>query len=428
MELLRKPLLLGCCLAVAGCAQGNLSGPGALSPGGLSALPSAPRAGMPTSRMKRLSGSNGPQIYVFQGQPDAGTPQVGLVNIGNTLYGTTAAAGANNLGAVYSVTTGGVETVMHSFAGGADGETPYGALTNVNGTLYGTTYQAPPEHGTIFAITPSGSYKVVYTFGTTSGDCIEPNSTMIYLPGKKALYGYAYRGGANGEGCIFKLNLAHKTPKESVVYSFTGSASSSTEASAPVFYNGALYLTTPGGGANGLGAVVKVTFTGQESLVYSFNSEPDGAHPQAGLTVVGSALYGTTSEGGQGACAGSAGCGVIFKLTAAGKEKVLYRFVDDVKVIDGANPQSPLIAVGNTLYGVTANCTGSGCGAGVVFALNTSGKGGDSIVFDFLDTASDPPGYPLFPFGALLNLNGMLYGTTEDSVHIGAGTVYAVPQ
>lgn len=425
MESIRKFLLAGCALAIAGCAQGGLgNSPGALGPGGISALPSAPGAGLPLGRRHRKSGSGGPEIYDFAGTPDAYAPLTGLANIGNTLYGTTQQGGANNLGAVYSVTTGGVEKVIHSFSGYADGQNPEGPLTNVNGTLYGTAYQGGTEHGTVFTIDPSGGYHIVYNFGVKAGDCTEPDSAMIYVPSKNALYGTAYGGGATGEGCIFKLNLASKKLKESVVYSFTGASNSSTEASAPVMYKDALYVTTPGGGANGHGAVLKITLSGQESLVYSFKDDPDGAGPYAPLVVVGNALYGTTIDGGQGACVGYAGCGTVFKVTPAGKETVLHRFTDVVSEIDGTGPQAALIAIGTTLYGTTPNCSGNGCGAGTVFSVTTSGH--ESVVWDFADTPSSPPGYPFFPYSPVLNVNGTLYGTTASAAQTDYGTVYAI--
>lgn len=416
MELIRRFFALGCALSIAGCAQSGFGGSsGALGPGSQSVLPNAARS------------TAGPEIYVFQGSPDAYSPQSGVVNIGSTLYGTTSAGGANNLGAVYSVTIGGREKVLHSFTGGADGENPDAPLTNVNGTLYGTVYQGGKYHGTIFTIAPSGSYKIVYNFGTTTNDCFEPDSAMIYVPSEKALYGTAYTGGANGEGCIFKLSLAGNEPKESVVYSFTGSASSDTGASAPVFFKDAFYITTPAGGAHNYGAVLKVTLAGKESVVYSFKGEPDGANPYGGLVVLGEALYGTTHVGGMGPCIGYAGCGTVFEVTPAGKEKVLYRFIGSVSKIDGAGPVAPLIVVDGTLYG-TAGCTGNGCGSSVIFSVNPTSKG-RTIVYDFTDSSSSPPGFPISAFfGSLLSLDGKLYGTSMESAHTGDGTVWAVPR
>lgn len=423
MELLRKSLIVGCALAVAGCAQGGLGGsPGALGPAGLSPLPNM-RAGAMPARLHRASQSD-PEIYVFKGTPDAANPQTGLTAVGNVMYGTTYTGGANNLGAVYSVRPGGAEKVMHSFAGGADGENPDAPLTNVNGTLYGTTYQQGAEHGTVFTITPGGKYKVVYNFGVKAGDCVEPDTAMIYVPSMNALYGTAYGGGATGEGCIYKLNLNGNKPKESIVYSFTGSASSPTQASAPVFYKNALYVTTPGGGTNFHGTVLKITLSGQESLIYSFKDDPDGAAPGASLVVVGKALYGTTEAGGQGACGGYAGCGTIFKVTAAGNEKVLYRFTGIASKIDASGPQAAMIAVGNVLYGTSPGCTGNNCGAGSIFSVTTSGQ--ESVVYSFASPPSNPPGYPLDPYAPVIDLNGTLYGVTYESSQTGAGTVYAL--
>jgi len=410
MARIHRCLALSCALGVAGCAQGGLG------PSQSAALPQGAHRG---------SSSGGPEIYVFQGTPDAGSPRVGLVNVGNTLYGTTSGGGADNLGAVYSVTAGGMETVMHSFSGGTDGENPDAPLTNANGTLYGTTpQQGKNQGGTVFSLTPAGAYEVVYNFGTTSNDCTQPDAAMTYVPNKNALYGTAYSGGANGNGCIFKINLASKKPKESIVYSFVGSSSSPIGASGPVFYDGSLYVTTPGGGDQRDGAVLRVTLSGHESLIYSFKGSPDGSNPQAALVAVGKALYGDTAAGGVGACVASSGCGTVFSVTPSGKESVIYRFSSFPSRLDGAVPDDALIAVGNTLCGTTTSCSGPGCSTGTLFAVTTAGD--ESIVYSF--SLNNPPGSPESPFGSVLSLNGALYGTTEQSNDSGAGTVYAILQ
>ncbi len=423
MTSIPKLLALGCALGIAGCAQSGLGGAGALGPGA-SALPGLARTGLPQGHGKRGSAVS-PAIYLFGGQPDAGHPRVGLANVGSMLYGTTFSGGANNLGAIYSMTTGGTETVMHSFSGTPDGINPDAALTNVNGTLYGTTFgqgAKAGDAGTIFSITPSGTYKVVYSFGTAANDCLEPDSDMIYVASKNALYGTGYTGGADGDGCIFELSLAGKKPKESVLYSFTGSPSSPTYTSGVVFYKNKLYGTTQHGGTNNDGTVYRVTLTGKENIVYSFKGQPDGAVPEASLVVMGNALYGTTYQGGNLECA-YAGCGTVFKVTAGGKEKVLYRFTDVASHEDGQSPQSALIATGGSLYGTTPLST---TGSGLVYSVSASGHEG--IVYRFQDPISGPAGYPESPFAPLLNLGGNLYGTTvSNSGQTGAGTVFEVP-
>jgi uncharacterized repeat protein (TIGR03803 family) len=424
MNFTRISLALGCALNLAGCAQSGFGGsPNALAPGA-SVLPGAAHATLPLGKHRRSSGA--PEIYVFAGYPDASAPLTGLANLGNTLYGTTYEGGASNEGALYSVTTGGVETVIHNFPTGSnDGYSPDAAVTAVDGTLYGTTYYGGANGaGILYSITPPNSYKVLYNFGQTSSDCAQPDTTLTYVKSKRAFYGVAYHGGTDGEGCIFKYGLGGKNPGESVVYSFTGGSSSSTQASAPVFYKNALYLATPGGGAHGDGAVLAVTLSGKEKLIYSFKDDPDGAEPAAPLVVVGNALYGTTREGGQGACVGYAGCGTVFKVTPTGKEKVIYRFKDVVSAIDGTGPQAALIAIGSTLYGTTPQCSGNGCGAGTVFSVTTSGA--ESIVYHFSAPPSNPPGFPQNPYSSVLSLNGTLYGTTDESTVTGYGTVYGL--
>ena len=65
-------------------------------------------------------------------------------------------------GVIYSISTSGVETILHRFAGGSDGANPVANLINVTGTLYGTTpnggdLSVDCENygcGTVFALTP----------------------------------------------------------------------------------------------------------------------------------------------------------------------------------------------------------------------------------------------------------------------------------
>ena len=79
-----------------------------------------------------------------------------MINVGGTLYGTTADGGANGKGTVFSVTKSGKESVVYSFAGGSDGAIPTAGLVNVRGTLYGTTADGggPNNYGTVFSIVP----------------------------------------------------------------------------------------------------------------------------------------------------------------------------------------------------------------------------------------------------------------------------------
>jgi uncharacterized repeat protein (TIGR03803 family) len=107
-------------------------------------------------------------VYAFKGSPDGASPQAGLIDVGGTLYGTTASGGGGSCdadtgcGTIFSVNPKtGVETVLYGFQGGTDGATPQASLVNVNGTLYGTTAGGGDPScnngnacGTLFSYTP----------------------------------------------------------------------------------------------------------------------------------------------------------------------------------------------------------------------------------------------------------------------------------
>jgi uncharacterized repeat protein (TIGR03803 family) len=60
-----------------------------------------------------------PVIYSFKGgSTDGAAPSAPLLEVGGTLYGTTASRGESGNGTVFSITTSGVETVLYSFDGG----------------------------------------------------------------------------------------------------------------------------------------------------------------------------------------------------------------------------------------------------------------------------------------------------------------------
>ncbi|HLY00900.1 MAG TPA: choice-of-anchor tandem repeat GloVer-containing protein [Candidatus Cybelea sp.] len=220
-------------------------------------------------------------LYRFKGEKDGDgwSPNAGVVDIQNTLYGTTEFGGAHDCtgvpkksgcGTVFAVTTSGKETVLHSFKGGkTDGEQPYSGLVVLNGTLYGTTEQGGAYSfgspggaqctysgcGTIFAITTSGKVTVLYSFGGYSGDGISPGATLIAV-------------------------------------------------------NGAFYGTTPYGGQYLYGTVFAVTTSGAETVLHSFGGySGDGAVPWASLTDVDGTLYGTTTSGG------ASGKGTVYSLS-----------------------------------------------------------------------------------------------------------------
>ncbi len=214
------------------------------------------------------------------------------------------------------------------------------------------------------------------------------------------LYGTTRDGGAYGRGSVYSVTA---TGEENVVYSFRHGTTGYYTYAGLIYVDGKLYGTTEDGGAHGEGTIYSVTTTGTEKVVYSFAGS-DGADPTAGLINVNGRLYGTTARGGGSACGGT-GCGTVFSVTTAGAEQVLHSFRGGS---DGAYPSAELLIVNGTLYGTT-NYGGSGCGSygcGTVFSITTSGKERVLHRFNLVDGAH--------PAAGLVNLNGILYGTTFD--------------
>jgi uncharacterized repeat protein (TIGR03803 family) len=254
-------------------------------------------------------------LYRFGGGSDGANPFAGLTTVNGTLYGTTVYGGSKDKGTVYRVTTGGVETVLHSFNGThGGGAHPYGGLIDVNGALYGTTGAGGKySKGTVFSMTTGGVETVLHSFGPRHSDGAHPQAGLIDVNG--TLYGTTEEGGRSrcndGRGCGTVYSIT-TSGNESVLYHFTGGADGERPLTALLDVNDTLYGTTYYGGAKDMGTVFSVDPDGSEHIVYSFLGCSDGSNPQAALTNASGTLYGTTLWGG-GNCQGY-GRGAIFTL------------------------------------------------------------------------------------------------------------------
>ena len=322
--------------------------------------------------------ANETTLYSFSGSPDGYVPLAGLIKDSDgNLYGTTAYGGLYGFGTIFEVSKTGVETVLYSFSGyPADGVYPQaGLVRDAAGNLFGTTQYGGPGScqingftegcGTVFMLSNTGVETVLHGFvsGTTDGQL--PIARLL-LDAAGNLYGTTCHGGTQGMGTVFKV-----TPggTETVMYSFAGTPDGSCPLAGLILHAGIFYGTTYQGGASNYGTVFKLTKAGQETVLYSFSAlHQDGHYPQAALIRDSSGnLYGTTLGGGietKYCHVIENGCGVIFKLSSAGKETVLHRFAG--YPIEGASPISDLLrdSLGN-LYGTTD--IGGTAEAGTVF-------------------------------------------------------------
>jgi len=150
--------------------------------------------------------------------------------------------------------------------------------------------------------------------------------------------------------------------------------------------------------------------------LYSFRGGTDGIGPNGVVLDKAGNLYGSTGAGGETSCPlnGSPGCGVVFRLNAAGKEAVLYRFSGDDPDQGGPFGSVILDAAGN-LYGTTS---GSALFHGTVFTLEKGGR--QTVLHEFAGGADG--GTP--EAGLIQDAAGNLYGTTVFGGAFGQGVVF----
>ena len=246
-------------------------------------------------------------LYGFKGGGDGGLPVGGVIrDAEGNLYGTTEGYGAYHYGCVFKVDASGNETVLHSFTG-ADGADPsFGVTRGQAGNLYGTTrYGGEIDGGEVYKLDGAGNVTVLYTF-TGKGDGMAPSSDVI-LDSAGNLYGTTSAGGSANAGVVYEVEAGGG---ERVLYNFTGKGDGAGPIGGVVRdAAGNFYGTASAGGASNAGVVYMLSAAGQETVLYNFTGGVDGGDPQAGvIRNAAGDLFGTTLNGG------TRSGGVVFKV------------------------------------------------------------------------------------------------------------------
>jgi uncharacterized repeat protein (TIGR03803 family) len=226
--------------------------------------------------------------------------------------------------------------------------------------------------------------------------------------------------GASPQGLGPQQSLAQRAFH--IIHPFGRSAGDGTRPAADLIdVKGTLYGTTMSGGSNNAGTVFSITTSGQEAVVHSFGGPGDGVYPLAALLYVNGTFFGTTKYGG------ASGGGTIFSMTPAGNVKVLHNFVEDYPdtTNTGSLPIAGLIDVNGILYGTTFQggkhlCNDGYTDCGTVFSVTTSGK------YTLLHSFGQGDGDGTLPVAALLNVDGTLYGTTSQGGEFRSGTIFSI--
>ena len=382
-------------------------------------------------------------LYAFAGPPDGANPLANLVqgSDGN-FYGTTFAGGTcgtseYGCGTVFRISPSGSYTSLYSFGGSPnDGDEPEaGLVQGSDGNFYGTTSGGGTyDGGTVFRISPSGSYTSLYSFGGSPNDGDEPPAGLVQGSDGN-FYGTTIGGGTYDWGTVFRISPSGSYTN---LYSFGGTPTDGDGPKAGLVEgtDGNFYGTTGLGGTcgtsqYGCGTVFRISPSGSETILYSFGgTQTDGWLPDAGL-VQGSDgnFYGTTAYGGTYGSGFEFG-GTVFRISPSGSYTNLYSFGGTPT--DGNGPNTLVQGSDGNFYGTTAygggtstNC-GYECGTGTVFRISPSGS--YTSLYQFAGSPTDGR----WPFAGLVQgSDGNFYGTTgyggtSTNCEYGCGTVFVL--
>jgi uncharacterized repeat protein (TIGR03803 family) len=283
-------------------------------------------------------------LYSFCSQSACsdGQAPVGGLTLGTdgNFYGTTGLGGSADFGIVYKMTPSGSLKVLYTFTGGADGRSPQAPpIEGLDGNFYGTAWfgGSSASCGTIYKITPSGTFSVLYTFVNAATDACNPRAPLVL-----GTDGNFYGTSSYGAYATFKITPSGKytplAPNGAPVYTMYGPLIQGTN---EFFY-----------GADSANHIFKMSANGSATILYTLNGTTDGNGPNSGVEQASDGnFYGATQSGGTSQnCTSNLGtCGVLFKVTPRGGYTVLHDFEDP----DGYEPDPIIQHTNGIIYGQT---------------------------------------------------------------------------
>ena len=228
--------------------------------------------------------------------------------------------GVAHCGTVFELTPSGnswIETILYAFTGGQDGCFPH-AVTLRGGDLYGTAITGGAHGlGTVFQLTPAGPPWLKNTLYSSLAEATAKNpvAAALSLITQGTCMGPTIHKGAGGGGTAFELEAGSFMLTR--LYGFSADNCNhpdGPQATLVMDQAGNLYGTTVVDGDNCMGAVFKLTPSGDGTWTYQslhdFTGGNDGAFPYSNIVFDDNGnLYGTAFAGGAN------GHGVVFEIT-----------------------------------------------------------------------------------------------------------------
>ena len=318
-----------------------------------------------------------------------------LTTLNGKIYGMAGDGGLNGKGVIYSYDDAtGTYTDMHDFD--SSGYWPRGSLTlGPDGSFYGMTYQGGASNmGTIFKIDPNTySFNKLYDFDGINGSY--PWAGLV-LASNNMFYGLTAQGGQNGRGVLFQFDPAtdiytKQHDFDNVISTQGGNLVQALDSDLYGLASNSIFRYNPN--------------TQSFSNAYTF-VDSTGISP-VGKLLLGSNgnLYGLTGSGGLH------NHGVVFNWSPA---TGVYTRLMDLGIYSSGGG-SPIFASDGNLYFTLGTDSAV---YGNIWRVNPQ-SGAGTRVYGF-----GVNGYHIN--GAIVEVNGKIFGTIQDGNPPDAGNMYAL--
>lgn len=275
----------------------------------------------------------------------------------NKIYGSTQDGGINDDGILYEYNFETKEfTKLFDFNETIHGSNPRANLVYKNGFIYGATFLGGQNgNGVLFKYDIANSNLIpLFNFGSPDGQ--RPSGLIEF---GQYLYGITYRGGTNLAGTIFKFHTGNSVL--TTVHDFGGGVEgynpygNLTNVGDSVFYG-----LTVNGGEHDLGVLYKYSTNGDFNILVSFDSTL-GANPIGYLTYKNGYLFGATTKGGEN------DKGVLFKYNIFNNQYTLLKSFEST--LTGSTPYSNITFVNDSILYSTCY-DGGAANSGTVYSYN----------------------------------------------------------
>lgn len=303
-------------------------------------------------------------LHRFQGSPDGAQPFPLIEGNDGNFYGV-AELGEDrgpagyDAGTIFRITPDGTFTVLHQFLNSPKNYPTAGLTLGSGGDLFGTTRSGGDRGGagTFFKITTGGAFTILNSFAVGGPEPSAPD-TALALGADGNFYGTSSYGGTTNNGTVYRVTPAGVF---TTLQSFPTTANIDASGGGLLqASDGDLYGARGNGGENSLGSVFRMKFDGTQVGNYSLSDHGVAFPKQSLVEGEGGALYG--AAGG-----GKHGLGGLYRITTSGVVTPLLSFEGGVN--HGANPTPLTKGANGVFYGMTYD--GGANAGGTIYRLAT---------------------------------------------------------